>query len=108
MELTLRKVKREDLAALDRVMLVISDRAGDRAKVKELLKKIDGDPQKYLLVAEDAATGQILPDATSCSMCRRLIINAGIQRVVIRNTRTDYAVVHVEDWIREDDSLPQS
>ena len=34
------------------------------------------------------------------------IINAGIQRVVIRDTPTDYSVVHVEDWIREDDSLP--
>ena len=39
-------------------------------------------------------------------MCRRLIINAGIARVVIRNTQTEYSVVHVEDWIREDDSLP--
>ena len=39
-------------------------------------------------------------------MCRRLIINAGIDRVVIRNTEKDYSVVHVEDWIREDDSLP--
>ena len=40
-------------------------------------------------------------------MCRRLIINAGIQRVVIRNTDRDYSVVHVEDWVREDDSLPE-
>ena len=56
----------------------------------------------------DPATGELIPNSTSCSMCRRLIINAGIQRVVIRNTRTDYSVVHVEDWIREDDSLPQS
>ena len=40
-------------------------------------------------------------------MCRRLIINAGIERVVIRNTETEYSVVHVEDWVREDDSLPK-
>ena len=39
-------------------------------------------------------------------MCRRLIINAGIDRVVIRRTPTEYAVAHVEDWVREDDSLP--
>ena len=39
-------------------------------------------------------------------MCRRLIINAGIERVVIRNTDSTYSVVHVEDWVREDDSLP--
>ena len=39
-------------------------------------------------------------------MCRRLIINAGIDRVVIRRTEREYSVVHVEDWVREDDSLP--
>ena len=57
------------------------------------------------LVGRDAKTGNLLNDATSCSMCRRFIINAGIERVVIRRTKTEYSVVHVEDWIREDDSL---
>ena len=60
------------------------------------------------LAGREAKNGELLHDATSCSMCRRLIINAGIDRVVIRNTETDYAVVHVEDWIREDDSLPKT
>ncbi len=58
------------------------------------------------LAGRDAKTGELLTDATSCSMCRRLIINAGIERVVIRRTRSEYTVVHVEDWVREDDSLP--
>ena len=39
-------------------------------------------------------------------MCRRLIINAGIRRVVIRDTPTEYRVVEVSDWVEEDDSLP--
>ena len=59
------------------------------------------------LAGRDSKTGQLLHDATSCSMCRRMIINAGIDRVVIRSTGKEYSVVHVEDWIREDDSLPQ-
>lgn len=59
------------------------------------------------LAGREAKSSELLHDATSCSMCRRLIINAGIDRVVIRTTETDYSVVHVEDWIREDDSLPQ-
>ena len=59
------------------------------------------------LAGREAKTGELLHDATSCSMCRRLIINAGIQRVVIRNTDRDYSLVHVEDWVREDDSLPE-
>ena len=58
------------------------------------------------LAGREAKSGELLHDATSCSMCRRLIINAGIRRVVIRDTARDYRVVHVEDWIREDDSLP--
>ena len=60
------------------------------------------------MACKNAKTGELLSDATSCSMCRRLIINAGIDRVVIRRTKEDYSVVHVEDWIREDDSLPSS
>ena len=59
------------------------------------------------MACKNPATGALIAGSTSCAMCRRLIINAGIQRVVIRNTETDYSVVHVEDWVREDDSLPQ-
>ena len=53
-------------------------------------------------------TGELIPGSTSCSMCRRLIINAGIQRVVIRDTARDYRVVEVAQWVAEDDSLPQT
>ena len=59
------------------------------------------------LAGREAKSGELLHDATSCSMCRRLIINAGIDRVVIRSTRQDYSVVQVVDWVREDDSLPR-
>ena len=59
------------------------------------------------MACKNPATGELIAGSTSCAMCRRLIINAGIQRVVIRNTKTDYSVVPVEDWVREDDSLPQ-
>ncbi len=57
------------------------------------------------LVGRDAQTGQLLSDATSCSMCRRLVINAGLEKVVIRRTETEFQVVDVEDWIAEDDLL---
>ena len=57
------------------------------------------------LAGRDAATGRLLPDATSCSMCRRIIINAGIARVVIRRTETEYSVVDVQEWIDNDDSI---
>ena len=57
------------------------------------------------LVGHDAKTGAILSDATSCSMCRRMIINAGLRRVVIRNSRTEFTIVQVQDWINQDDTL---
>ena len=57
------------------------------------------------LVGRNAATGELLSDATSCLMCRRMIINAGLDRVVIRRTETEFEVVPVEAWIAEDDLL---
>ena len=60
------------------------------------------------MVCRDPMTGQLIPDSTSCSMCRRLIINAGISRIVIRDTPTEHRVVDVQkEWIDEDDSLPE-
>ena len=55
------------------------------------------------LVGRNAQTGELLGDATSCSMCRRTIINAGIARVVIRRTPTEFEVVDVQDWVNGDD-----
>ncbi|WP_455581276.1 deoxycytidylate deaminase [Dysosmobacter sp.] len=57
------------------------------------------------LVGRDARTGELLADATSCSMCRRLVINAGLARVVIRRTKTEFDVVPVTNWVVEDDLL---
>jgi len=57
------------------------------------------------LVGRDATTGELLPDPQPCSMCRRLIINAGIERVIMRNTKDAYTIAHVEDWVRLDESI---
>ena len=57
------------------------------------------------LAGRDARTGALLTDATSCSMCRRTIINAGLERVVIRRSEDTFEVVPVRDWIEDDDSL---
>ena len=60
------------------------------------------------MTCRDPGTGDLIAWSTSCSMCRRLIINAGIKRVVIRDTREDYRVVDVDqEWVEQDDSLPK-
>lgn len=57
------------------------------------------------LAGKDAKTGEYVENASSCSMCKRLIINAGIVRVVVRNSRREFTAVHVDDWIQNDESL---
>lgn len=57
------------------------------------------------LVGIDMQTGDYVKNANSCSMCKRIIINAGIERVYIRDTKEDYRMVMVEDWIKDDESL---
>ena len=57
------------------------------------------------LVGRDARTGDLLADATSCLMCRRMVINAGLEKVVIRRTETEFETVPVAEWIAEDDLL---
>lgn len=60
------------------------------------------------LVGRDMETGQFVEGASSCAMCKRAIINAGIEKVVIRNTIDDYTVVDVQSWIDNDDSLGET
>ena len=57
------------------------------------------------LVGREASTGELVENAAPCSMCKRLIINAGIARVVIRETEDTYKIILVDDWVRNDESL---
>ncbi len=57
------------------------------------------------LVGIECDTGEYVENASSCSMCKRQIINAGIQHVVIRDTKDEYRIIHVQKWIDEDESL---
>ena len=57
------------------------------------------------LVGEDVETGQLVRDANSCTMCKRMIINSGIEQIIIRDTDEKFRVVKVQEWIDEDDSL---
>ncbi|MBR7142597.1 MAG: cytidine deaminase [Clostridia bacterium] len=57
----------------------------------------------YLVGVE--ADGSYTKDARPCSMCARMIINAGIETVVVRNTADSYTVLRVADFVEQDDSL---
>ena len=57
------------------------------------------------LCGVDAKTGEYVQNSTSCQLCKRMIINAGIEKVIIRDTKEEYRVIPVTDWVENDDSL---
>jgi formylglycine-generating enzyme required for sulfatase activity len=57
--------------------------------------------------AIDGKTGELVSGTTSCQMCKRLVINAGISRVIVRESNDEYTIYNVQDWIDNDDSLGQ-
>lgn len=57
------------------------------------------------LACHDAKTNELYGDVEPCSMCKRLIINAGIEKVIVRQTKDTYKIIEVSDWIENDDSL---
>lgn len=57
------------------------------------------------LVGKDAITGELVENANSCTMCKRIIINSGIEKIIIRDTKNDYRIIYTDEWIENDDSL---
>lgn len=49
--------------------------------------------------------GSVFGGTCSCMMCKRLVINAGISSVVVREDKENFTVYNVADWIENDDSL---
>ncbi|NLO47030.1 MAG: cytidine deaminase [Clostridiales bacterium] len=60
------------------------------------------------LVGREVKTGRLLNTTIPCSMCKRLIINAGITEVICRTSETEYDRISVLDWVYDDDSLKNS
>ena len=59
------------------------------------------------LACIDPKSGEVVPGTCCCQMCKRMVINAGIARVYVRENAEEYSVYNVEDWIENDDSLGQ-
>ena len=50
-------------------------------------------------------TNDYVENSNSCSMCKKMIINAGIDRVYIRDSKDEYRMIQVQQWIDDDESL---
>ena len=57
------------------------------------------------MVGKHADTGEYVENAMSCSMCKRVIINSGISKIVIRDTKTKFREILVQDLIDNDESI---
>ena len=57
------------------------------------------------MVGVDAKNGKYVQNSMSCSMCKRFIINSGIKKIVIRDTKKKYREVLVNDFVENDESL---
>lgn len=61
------------------------------------------DSDLYLVGMEN--NGDYVHNPCSCSMCKRLIINAGIKKVHIRIDKEQFKSYLVRDWVYDDESL---
>ena len=57
------------------------------------------------LVGINQRNGEYVKDNEPCSFCKRMIINAAIEKVVMRVTKKEYRVEEVENWIKNDDTI---
>ena len=57
------------------------------------------------MVCTNPEDGAVMPGTSSCMMCKKLAINAGIERLVVRDDAENFRVINVSDWIEDDDSL---
>lgn len=57
------------------------------------------------MVGINKRTNEYVTDNWPCTFCKRMLINAGIKEVVMRDTKTEYRIEQVQNWIEKDDSL---
>lgn len=57
------------------------------------------------LVGKDYKTGDYIEKSNPCALCKRMIINAGIKDIIIRDTKDKYRHILVSDYIDNDESL---
>ena len=57
------------------------------------------------LVGKDYNTGEYVENARPCALCKRMIINAGIKKVIVRDSKDKFTEIDVQDFIDNDESL---
>jgi len=57
------------------------------------------------LVGKEVKTNEYVEKAMPCMLCKRFIINAGLEKIIIRDSKEEYRIINVKDFIINDESL---
>ena len=57
------------------------------------------------LVGKEVSDGSYIKNAVCCSMCKRMVINAGIARVIVRDDKDSFRSIDVKTWVEDDEPL---
>lgn len=58
------------------------------------------------LVGKEVTTDEYVKNASCCAMCKRMVINAGIKTVIVRDDKDNYRSIDVEkEWVDNDESI---
>ena len=57
------------------------------------------------LVGINKRNGEYIKDNYPCTLCKRMIINSGIEKIVMRDNKENYREEYVSHWIENDDTL---
>ena len=53
----------------------------------------------------EVSTNEIIKDLDSCQLCKKLIINSGIEKVIFARPNKQYEIQLVKDWVLNDETL---
>lgn len=57
------------------------------------------------LVGINKRNGKYITDNEPCTLCKRMIINSGIEKVIMRDDKDNYRIEMVYNWIDNDDTI---
>lgn len=57
------------------------------------------------IVGINASDGSYVSKSMPCAMCKRVIINSGIKKIIVRDSKDKYREISVDDFVKNDESL---
>lgn len=104
----LKKCVREELKVPrgERYELCRSIHAEQNAIISAERNKMIG--ATLFLVGKNYKDGTYVENSNPCALCKRMIINAGIKDIYIRDSKDKYRHIFVEEYIDNDESLTGS